>query len=303
MEQLLIERIPFLQGDVQIEPIHQGYSSDKKYIVLRDDEKFLLRTFDPKHYSSKVMEFAVLLRMKEYNVKCSRPLEVGILEDLGIGFMVLSFIEGDDAAEVLSKLSLTEQFHIGVEAGRELQKIHNYIAPNNITPWYERKLKKHNEYLNKYFQLDVRIKKDSSFLSFIEDHLHLMKDRPNLFQHDDFHVGNLIIKDNQLSGVIDFDRYDWGDPIHEFLKAGMFSSEVSIPFSIGQIKGYHQDSEPDDLFWRLYSLYLAMCLISSVVWIRKVKPEETDIMMDKIDRVLEDHEYFRLIKPKWYSES
>ncbi|MOA51051.1 hypothetical protein D3C78_1741480 [compost metagenome] len=77
---------------------------------------------------------------------------------------------------------------------------------------------------------------------------------------------------------------------------------MSIPFSIGQIRGYHKDSEPDELFWRLYSLYLAMCLISSIVWIIKVKPEETNIMMDKIDRVLEDHEYFRLIKPKWYSE-
>ncbi|EPY06294.1 hypothetical protein PAALTS15_16301 [Paenibacillus alvei TS-15] len=106
-----------------------------------------------------------------------------------------------------------------------------------------------------------------------------MRHRPNLFQHDDFHVGNLIIKDNQLSGVIDFNRFDWGDPIHEFLKVGMFSSEVRIPFSIGQIRGYHKDSEPDDLFWRLYSLYLAM---------------------DKIDRVLEDHDYFRLLKPKWY---
>lgn len=82
----------------------------------------------------------------------------------------------------------------------------------------------------------------------------------------------------------------------------MFSSEVSIPFSIGQIRGYHRDAEPNESFWRLYSLYLAMCLISSMVWIIKVKPEETDIMMNKIDRVLEEHEHFRLIKPKWYSE-
>lgn len=302
MDQLFIEHIPFLQGKVQIEQIHKGYSSESKYIVSKDDQKYLLRTFDNKHYSSKKMEFEALLRMKEYNVRCSRPLEMGNLEGSGIGFMILSYIEGDDASEVLCNISLKEQFHIGFEAGAELLKIHQYVAPNSITSWYERKLKKHKEYLEKYFQLNVRIKNDSSFLSFIEDHLQLMKHRPNLFQHDDFHVGNLIIKDNQLSGVIDFDRCDWGDPIHEFLKVGIFSSEVSIPFSIGQIRGYHKDSEPDELFWRLYSLYLAMCLISSIVWIIKVKPEETNIMMDKIDRVLEDHEYFRLIKPKWYSE-
>ncbi|RUT35761.1 aminoglycoside phosphotransferase family protein [Paenibacillus zeisoli] len=302
MKQLLIEHIPFLHGKVQIEQIHKGYSSESKYIVFRDDQKFLLRTFDNKLYSTKEIEFQALLKMKEYNVKCSRPLEMGNLESQGIGFMILSFIEGDDASEVLSKISMREQFNIGFEAGVELQKIHQYIAPNSVSTWYERKFKKHKQYLDKYLQLNVRIKDDSRLLSFIEDHLQLMKHRPNLFQHDDFHVGNLIIKDNQFSGVIDFNRYDWGDPIHEFLKVGMFSSEVSVPFSIGQIRGYHKYSEPNDLFWRLYSLYLAMCLISSIVWIIRVKPEETKVMMDKIDRVLEDHEYFRLIRPKWYSE-
>ncbi|BFH61912.1 hypothetical protein [Paenibacillus azoreducens] len=39
MEQLLMEHIPFLQGKVQIEQIHKGYSSEGKYIVLRDDQK------------------------------------------------------------------------------------------------------------------------------------------------------------------------------------------------------------------------------------------------------------------------
>ncbi|SYX83066.1 aminoglycoside phosphotransferase family protein [Paenibacillus alvei] len=97
--------------------------------------------------------------------------------------------------------------------------------------------------------MGVRIKNDSILLSFIEDNLQLMRHRPNLFQHDDFHVGNLIIKDNQLSGVIDFNRFDWGDPIHEFLKVGMFSSE-------------------------LYTLYLSMCLISSIVWISKVNQKK-----------------------------
>ena len=127
-----------------------------------------------------------------------------------------------------------------------------------------------------------------------------MKDRPNIFQHDDFHVANLIVKDNKLSGVIDFNRYDWGDPIHEFLKVGFFSSEFSIPFSIGQIKGYHLKHEPDEHFWQLYSLYLAMSIVVSVAWILKVKPEELNIMMNKINRVLEDHDYFERVIPKWY---
>ncbi|MCE7792052.1 aminoglycoside phosphotransferase family protein [Salipaludibacillus sp. CUR1] len=37
-----------------------------------------------------------------------------------------------------------------------------------------------------------------------------MKQRPNLFQHDDFHLGNIIVNNKKFAGVIDFNRYDWG---------------------------------------------------------------------------------------------
>ncbi|WP_236597293.1 hypothetical protein [Peribacillus psychrosaccharolyticus] len=64
---------------------------------------------------------------------------------------------------------------------------------------------------------------------------------------------------------MDFHQYDWGDPIHEFHKIGIFNREVSIPFSIGQIRGYFINTEPDEYFWRLYSLYLAMFDFSTVI--------------------------------------
>lgn len=301
MIQSFIDQIPFLQeGNVHIDQIHKGYSIDCKFIVIRDLHKYLLRTFDQKYYPAKQQEFEALRKMQEYDVACSRPLEIGTIGVNETGYMILSYMEGRDGSEVLPELSSTDQYNIGVEAGAELLKIHRLQAPADIPTWYERKVEKHRNYIDRYNQLNVRIPNDLRVISFIEDHLHLMKHRPSLFQHDDFHVGNLIIQDNKLSGVLDFDRWDWGDPIHEFLKVGMFSSEVSIPFSIGQIRRYHRDTEPDDMFWRLYSLYLAMCLISSIVWITDVKPEETQIMMDKINRVMEDHNSFDLVKPKWY---
>lgn len=300
LEESFIERIPFFQGNVQISEIKKGYSTDRKYVVEKDQQQFVLRTFDYKHYSSKQAEFDALVKMKELDVKCSRPIEFGSLAEDGIGYMILTYIEGTDASEELPKCSQHIQYQIGLESGSELRKIHQYAAPNHVSPWYDRKVSKHKRYIEEYFNTDVRIQDDEKIISYIDDHLHLMKHRPNIFQHDDFHVGNLIVKDQALSGVIDFNRFDWGDPVHEFLKVGFFSSEISIPFSIGQIKGYHRNEEPDALFWKLYSLYIAMCVISSVVWIQKVKPEETDIMLNKIDRVLEDHHYFELTKPKWY---
>ncbi|MGP4072874.1 aminoglycoside phosphotransferase family protein [Piscibacillus sp. B03] len=181
-----------------------------------------------------------------------------------------------------------------------MKNIHQLKAPSHISPWYNRKVEKHRKYMDAYLDCGVKIKNDHKIIQFIEEHLHLMKQRPNLFQHDDFHLSNLIVKEKQLAGVIDFERYDWGDPIHEFLKIGIFIRQISTPFSIGQIKGYFDHQDPDEHFWRLYSLYLAMCVFSSVVWTSRATPNDMDNMLAKINTFLEDHDYFDRVKPKWY---
>lgn len=95
---------------------------------------------------------------------------------------------------------------------KELKKIHQYAAPKHISSWYERKAIKHEKYL-KNIQHGVRTKNENNIKTFIEDNMSLTKERPNIFQHDDFHAGNIIINNNkELTGIIDFNRYDWGDP-------------------------------------------------------------------------------------------
>ncbi|MBT2291025.1 aminoglycoside phosphotransferase family protein [Paenibacillus albidus] len=302
LTQLTSLEIPCLQGATEIIEIQKGYSTDRKFRVQLENGKVLVRSFDMAQVEVKRREFEVLKAMEQYNVLCSRPLEFGQMMELGWGYMVLSYVEGEDAVDQLPHYPVEQQYAIGFQAGQELAKIHQYQAPEGtVSSWYDRKLPKHKRYVEQYNRLGIRFKGDAEVLSFIDEHLELMRDRPNLFQHDDYHVGNLIVSGGKLAGVIDFNRYDWGDPVHEFLKVGMFSTETSIPFCIGQILGYHQKQDPDESFWKLYSLYIAMCLISSVVWIQKVKPEETDLMLATIHRVLEDHDGFERMMPKWYT--
>lgn len=293
-----LNEIKSIQG-CNITQINKGHSSDKKYIVhSSEDKNFLLRVFELNEFEQKLNEFNVLQQMQKYDVKCSRPLEIGKLSNAG--YMLVSFIEGHDAMDELPKYSESEQLSIGIEAGAELRKMHQYVAPEHISPWFDRKVDKHRRYIEQYLTCGVRVRNDEKIMSFIDQNIKYMKLRPNVFQHDDFHVSNIVVKDRHLAGVIDFNRYDWGDPFHEFLKVGIFSREISIPFSIGQIKGYFHNEQPDELFWRLYSLYLAMCVFSSVVWTLKVVPETMDEMLDKIYTFLEDHDNFNQIKPSWY---
>jgi hypothetical protein len=69
------------------------------------------------------------------------------VEDLNICFSLLSYLEGENASDLLPQYSRQEQYHIGLEA---LAMINSLRAPTTMTPWYERTIKKHRKYLNEY---------------------------------------------------------------------------------------------------------------------------------------------------------
>ncbi|MFF2752897.1 aminoglycoside phosphotransferase family protein [Psychrobacillus sp. NPDC058041] len=298
MIETIAKQIPIIGDYRDIVQINKGFSSDEKYLIHFDNHKLLLRLFDLAELESKKIEYTILGRMQDYNVTCSRPISIGELENRG--YMITTYLEGKDAEEEIGNYSDLEQFNIGMRAGEELRKMHQYAAPTHVSSWYSRKVEKHKRYIDAYIECGVKVKNDQKIMDFIDQNIHLMKQRPNLFQHDDFHVGNIIVNNREFSGVIDFNRYDWGDPIHEFLKIGIFSREISVPFSNGQIKGYFKNVEPDEYFWRMYSLYLAMCVFSTVVWTLKTIPDDMNNMLEKVYMFLEDHDYFSKLKPKWY---
>lgn len=295
--------VPELRQATAIEPILKGYSPDRKFkVTVPSQGHYLVRTYDSNQEAKKQAEFQWMHGARQIGVMSQLPVAMGRLDE-GQGYMVLSYIEGEDASDVLPRLSEKVQRDIGMQAGAQLRMLHRLQVRDLPESWFTRKSKKHRRYMEKYVQCPIVMKRDESILAYIDSRLPLMKHRPDRFQHDDFHPGNLIVKDGRLAGIIDFSRFDQGDPIHEFLKLGLFGVEASIPYAIGQVEGYCGGNRPDETFWALYSLYLAMALVSSVVWIQQVKPEETDDMMAKIERVREEHDDFRRIVPRWYNES
>lgn len=296
----LLKEIPLLIDYKELRRIKKGVSADEKYFVsLHDPEsKYLVRFFPINQYKDREKEFTLLKAIEAYETKAIKAIEIG--KTNGYGYLITTFIEGNDVEQELGILTENEQYQLGFQSGEELLHLHSIQAPSNMGSWYDRKSLKHKKYVAAYKAGPIKIDQDEKILLFIEDHLSLMVDRPNLFQHDDYHPGNLIAKAGEFKGIIDFGSYDWGDPIHEFLKIGIFTRNVSVPFSIGQIKGYFNGEEPNEEFWTLYSLYLAMCVFSTVVWTLKVVPKDMDNMLNKIRIILEDHEYFTNVKPRWY---
>ncbi|HDR6285790.1 aminoglycoside phosphotransferase [Bacillus cereus] len=292
--------IQIVKDAANIEEISKGFSPDKKYIITNaNNEKYLFRTGDIKEYERKKIEFQILNEMVKRNVQAQRPIEIGILEEEGVCYSIFSYLEGEDAKKLLPTYSPKEQYDIGIEAGKDLAKMHTYEAPNNILPWYERAMKKHSKYVEAYKTCGINIKNDDKIIKFIEENEIYLKNRPNRFQHDDFHLENIIVRDGKYVGVVDFNGYDWGDPIHDFVKIALFARDISIPYSIGQIEGYFNRKIPEE-FWKLYTVYVGMTVFSSVVWTLLAAPHMLDDMLERLTIVLEDHNNFELSKPIWF---
>lgn len=64
----------------------------------------------------------------------------------------------------------------------------------------------------------------------------LLRDRPQCFQHGDYHIGNMMVDQDGLA-IIDFDRYDFGDPWEEFNRI-VWCAQTAPAFACGMVDGY-----------------------------------------------------------------
>ena len=298
----LLKDIPLHNGYSKVLKINKGWSKDVKYYIESEvGEKFLLRISDIKYYDSKKKEFEIMQEIFNLGIHMSAPINFGKCNNDRYVFMLLSWIEGTAADEIIATLSKDEQYNLGNKAGLILKKFHSIPAPAEQEDWEQRMLKKFNYHLEKYKECGIKVPNDSRAIRYINENLSLLKNRPQTFHHGDFHVGNFIITPDNSLGIIDFNRWDYGDPYEDFYKMMLFSRELSIPFAIGQIQGYFEDDIPDN-FFEIVALYIADVILYSVVWAIPFGENEVNTMLKLAEMIFSDYDFFTSVVPKWFNK-
>lgn len=214
--------------------------------------------------------------------------------------MLLSWIKGSDLEEILSDLSEKDQYRLGREAGTILRKIHSIPVEEDDIPPHSKKEKKLTQ-LSGYEESQVRISGDEAAIKYVKDNIdRIWKEKP-VYLHGDFHPGNLIYMKDGSIGVIDFNRWEAGDPYEEFYKLEIFGIEHSIPYCIGQIEAYFDDEIPAE-FWATLAVYVAHASLYSIKWAEKFGQEDIDGMVKRCRTAFEDYDDFRSCIPKWYTD-
>ena len=284
------------------EPVNKGWSNDRKYkVVTEEGETLLLRLSDAVEYEAKKREFEIIQKYAGLGFPMSQPVEFGRTEDGSRVYMLLSWVEGMDLEQVLPVLPEVQQYQLGRKAGTILKRIHSLPLEPDDKPAATKKEKKLRQ-LSMYEQSALRINGDERAVRFVRENIDYIWREAPVYQHGDYHPGNLIYTPEGRIGVIDFNRWEVGDPYEEFYKLESFGRELSIPYCIGQIDAYFEDHVPED-FWKALAVYVAQASLYSIKWAEPFGQEEIDGMVRRCRAALDDYDGFTSVIPKWYLRS
>ncbi|KAA0965754.1 aminoglycoside phosphotransferase family protein [Sporosarcina sp. ANT_H38] len=288
--------IPFLKNSSSYKLINKGFSTDVKWCV---DEKYLLRispTIDVKQ-----LEEQAFLTNAVHAIDPRIPYVYEVALHKGHAYMILDYIAGENGEIVLSTRSDALQYKIGQQVGQTLRNMHSIPAPIDSPTWEERWTRRVELLSPRYEKIAGQNGRYLRVLSFVQGHLHLLKGRPSHIQHYDFHPGNILIQDDQFTGLIDMQKITYGDAVNEFYKMEYFNVPVSITYSRGVLDGYHNNNPIPKNFWELHRLYAAIHILSAEVWSNEIALNQQEKFKKYTVFTMDQFDDFKLLIPKWYA--
>jgi len=277
-------------------PLEKGWSEGEKYCVTNTSgERYLLRITPIERYEARKALFGMQERAAELDVPMCLPVEFGTCAE-GV-YSLQTWIDGEDLETILPLMTETEQYVLGLKSGEILRKMHTIPAPDTQEEWASRFNRKTNIKIQKYRECGVRFDGDEYIIDYIEKNRELLEGRPQCFQHGDYHVGNIMIEHGEFK-IIDFDRYDFGDPWEEFNRI-VWSAAASPHFATGQLRGYF-GGEPPLEFFKLLAFYISSNTLSSIYWAMPFGKSDLDTMMRQSQDVLRWFDNMKNPVPTWY---
>ena len=285
---------------VKTEPIHKGWSGDRKYYLeTKDGERFLLRVSDISSYETKQHEFEIMKKMSAAGIKMSLPISFGICEEGKSVYLLLSWCDGEEAKEALYHLSDAEQYVFGRKAANVLKQMEaiDYKPPSQ--EWSQTYQGRVAHYIELYRRCGYTFDGDDVIISFLRTQRHCIGERPTALMHEDFQTDNMVISSDGELYMIDFQMCGETDPYLVMTGAGV-SAMYSVPFAMGQIDGYFGKTVPED-FWQKYRYYmLAEMLYAFTVGVKMEEEREETLHM--FDNEIKGIKYQGSPIPMWYQK-
>lgn len=281
------------------QPLTKGWSTDQKYKVQLEDGCFgLLRIAERLAYEAKRLEFQLVENLFGLGLPVAEPLSFWA-DDLSV-HTLYEWVEGQDMNEVASDLSDSVLYDLGCQSGQFLRTLHALPIDQSLRDWNSFYQAKIDNKLAAYQAASHSYPNGPAMIDFVQANRHLLEGRPIAYHHGDFHTGNFLLgRDGKLK-ILDFDRYDMGDPWEEFNRL-IFTADLSPAFARGQVDAYFEGHILEE-FWRLMALYVTVNSLGALSWAEQVDPDQVPLMQEQAATISEWYADFTRWVPTWYGQ-
>ncbi|HEM2815739.1 TPA: phosphotransferase [Streptococcus suis] len=282
---------------VSRQPLTKGWSTDQKYKVQLEDGRLgLLRIAERPAYEAKRLEFQLVENLFGLGLPVAEPLSFWADEESV--YTLYEWMEGQDMNEVASSLSDSVLYDLGCQSGKFLRILHALPIDQSLRDWNSFYQAKIDNKLAAYQAASHSYPNGSAMIDFVQANRHLLAGRPIAYHHGDFHTGNFLLGADGKLKILDFDRYDIGDPWEEFNRL-IFTADLSPAFARGQVDAYFEGAIPEE-FWRLMALYVTVNSLGALSWAERVDPLQIPLMQEQAATISEWYADFTRWIPTWY---
>ncbi|NQN66928.1 phosphotransferase [Streptococcus suis] len=282
---------------VSRQPLTKGWSTDQKYKVQLEDGRFgLLRIAERPAYEAKRLEFQLVENLFGLGLLVAEPIAFWVDEKLV--YSLYEWMEGQDMKEVAYSLSDSDMYDLGCQAGEFLRAMHALSIDQGLRDWNSFYQAKIDSKLESYRTASHSYPNGQAMIDFVQANRHLLAGRPIAYHHGDFHTGNFLRGQDGRLKILDFDRYDIGDPWEEFNRL-IFTADLSPAFARGQLDAYFEGHIPEE-FWKLLALYLTVNSLGALSWAERMDPLQIPLMKEQADAVWTWYQGYSRLQPLWY---
>ncbi|MCM1055302.1 MAG: aminoglycoside phosphotransferase family protein [Bacteroides sp.] len=281
-------------GVISIPPRRQAAESPYRrlYSVTAGSKTLLLMTDDIRFFDREVENAAFADRaFNEGGVYVSYPVEVGPYADETRVYGLYNFFTGENLARRLPTLYVPQQHELGIEAGKQLKKLHA------LSPSGDENIKDRDDIFILLTKLEEKGIKYAGFKEaseYLKKHADIVKNRPVRALHGDFSANTLFLDKGLNVGMFPFTVPNWGDPIKDLTS---LQDGYSLPFIKGVFKGMFDGAPPSD-FFELLAFYSTERALSDIEL--SENDEERAISILRAQKIASDLENYQSIIPIWY---
>ena len=291
----------------KVRRITSGLSTAKKYCVDQGEEKFFLRIYNISKFSRKAYEIEIMKQLAEIGVPIAKPIDFG--KKGKVVYYTTELLKGKNLSHWIKELSTTEEYDLGIKAGKALKLMHKLPADSNEECWSVKYMERFNNIILQCEEEEINFHKLDVVRDYFNKHRHLINDRPQNFVHNDFGVHNMMLYKQNLT-FFDFDTLDFGDPWSDFMqiiprkdKKKLEQNDVTSFFATGCINGYFSDENgavklPEG-FWELYTLYTIVRRLRSAVIFMECK-KSSQIKAKELEKFYSASSDMTVVIPRWY---